>query len=1773
MISVEQYRAVVGLFNSVKQSGSCFQESRGMKFLSLLFWLGIGFLSKFGPWLPLLMWLVDEGAVGHFYAKMTTEGTWLGWNFAKQVFGWLGGLLTGMFYHCQKWKWKGKEFFVGNVIMIWRYSRKIWVSCVNPAFHLSTEKEVLMGSTILMICLMCIGIRYKVRFTAPSTFETYIKVGILLTWFFSSVTVFGHVSWRYAIENLLMVIGVIIVVSLEVIKSALVNPSFIRLVLIWNPKAMWISMAALVLILSAALVLFLSVLLSNVKRRIKNSKEIRVGNNLGKDWSLLKGLIHKIEKCRPGKRKRWLNLNRSLVDFIDKNYIVLEREALSTNERTMREYMYKKATETFNKFQSKYECKRGLHVQDMEASQKEKKSMKGLHGKDKRIPQNNDEVKIEKALEDELSGEVEDIGPDLQEENLPKTPTDAPDLFSWEKTPNNASFSNPESSLADSAVNVCGGATEEGHEVGQQRETGSKRKRLNPHLRAKKAAKRLNDKKDRTTHCVPNLPPRNKEPPQEEINIISHNCNNLDLSTHAQIVQMTEDHNPDVLFLQETWKRDGFKGRDYKIPGYFAEFRNRKRGQKARGGTAVFWKKTLNATVWNPSFDDPDNEWVQNERIWILLKNSNGNGLAVCGAYLGVNKEENTQWNNNMYQVISSEIEKVRRMPTNYKIVLTGDFNGHIGNALIKGNKSDINDNGHRLINLADSLGFQIVNGHELTKGLWTYMKAPNIKSVLDYVLLEDSVMDSFKSLQIMDGQGPGRERPVISDHAVLILTLKMCVSHVVWNNTKRKKWKINDATDWKTFAETLDKDITDKYSGVPDDDHNQKYQAIVNSLLQVGEKIIGYRKAGKGGSFFKGSELLQQKIEERRQSFNDWCLASGNEDPGFDNQFNILKKYQIYLKLTKEARDLLIKERREERHKLGRLISKKGRSSSIFWNEARGFSETQGNPCLRDNNQNLISDPPSVLRFLFCYFDKLFTKLKSGRGPRVDLQTEVHNDQGQGEGKRFDSTLCREISLEELKKTIKNLDSGISAAADGIPNEFLKFAGENFIRCLLDLFNCILKAGEVVIDWNTGVMFIMHKKGDKTDLKNYRGITINPNIAKLFCRILESRLMVVVEAESLLGECQGAVRKGRHTTDNIFILSVLLEKARKLKLYDTSVAFVDMKKAFDMVNREKLWELLEKKGLGGRFVSLLKSMYKDSKIFVEINGERTPEPVKPGRGLKQGCVLSPILFALYLTDLGEELQKTNLGLKLKDTIISCLFFADDICLIGKDGESLLTLLNKTQDYADRYGLEINPLPSKSEVICFQQEIQTWPLRNCEGQLVASLNQALQYKYLGIPITVQGKKHFLYRIKDIIVGANQHAGRVKSLAKDSFNRIEVGEALWENVSLPSLLYGSECLTLTKTELGKLEASQRGLAKWLLGHDRNAAGVAASVELGWKSIKHLYEEKKLLMYGRLKFFTEEDRWIKEAFSEVQSGGWDSSWWKEMEAIKSRTNLDAILKGIPQESWSKSKVKSEIKSTIASHSIESAKVEISEKSTLNAFPIPPKKSWFKRREYISDTKGSRLISKVRAGNYGVGNTYQRIKDCLLCDAPNGNHESHLIMKCKELREARQTTDIVDFLSKNEQDQMNEHGYSAMRSYLDPKKDVIETLLKRAQNVQYMLNIWESKCQEKLGKPAKTYCYCKEEEWGKMVECDGCQDWFHYACAELEEDFHSLEEWYCENCSSVSQGDALCVCNAHYDATRITIKCRGMCGTEYHPECLGFDVDEMCLSSRVTWRCPSC
>ena len=99
--------------------------------------------------------------------------------------------------------------------------------------------------------------------------------------------------------------------------------------------------------------------------------------------------------------------------------------------------------------------------------------------------------------------------------------------------------------------------------------------------------------------------------------------------------------------------------------------------------------------------------------------------------------------------------------------------------------------------------------------------------------------------------------------------------------------------------------------------------------------------------------------------------------------------------------------------------------------------------------------------------------------------------------------------------------------------------------------------------------------------------------------------------------------------------------------------------------------------------------LYSNDNIRIVVNGIQS-DPIYPERGLKQGCPLSPILFAIYLTELTEKLHKTKEGLWIGGTIISALFFADDLVLIGKTRTAIERLLATLITQLEVLGMEIN---------------------------------------------------------------------------------------------------------------------------------------------------------------------------------------------------------------------------------------------------------------------------------------------------------------------------------------------------------------------------------------------------------------------------------------------------------------------------------------------------
>src|SRR5678815_6089223 len=123
---------------------------------------------------------------------------------------------------------------------------------------------------------------------------------------------------------------------------------------------------------------------------------------------------------------------------------------------------------------------------------------------------------------------------------------------------------------------------------------------------------------------------------------------------------------------------------------------------------------------------------------------------------------------------------------------------------------------------------------------------------------------------------------------------------------------------------------------------------------------------------------------------------------------------------------------------------------------------------------------------------------------------------------------------------------------------------------------------------------------------------------------------------EGLIGEEQGAFRSGRGCVDQIFSLKQMIEmKEKKNKLY---LGFMYLQQAYDRVNREALWQVLVIYDVGGRLLNGIKSMYEDSEACVRINGVNG-EWFRINSGVRQGCVMSPWLFNLYMDGVMKEFE------------------------------------------------------------------------------------------------------------------------------------------------------------------------------------------------------------------------------------------------------------------------------------------------------------------------------------------------------------------------------------------------------------------------------------------------------------------------------------------------------------------------------------------------------
>ena len=370
------------------------------------------------------------------------------------------------------------------------------------------------------------------------------------------------------------------------------------------------------------------------------------------------------------------------------------------------------------------------------------------------------------------------------------------------------------------------------------------------------------------------------------------------------------------------------------------------------------------------------------------------------------------------------------------------------------------------------------------------------------------------------------------------------------------------------------------------------------------------------------------------------------------------------------------------------------------------------------------------------------------------------------------------------MEAAVKALKKGKLAGVDNIPAELVQTGREAMIDILTAICNKIWKTGEWPTTWTQSLVITLPKKGNLQLCQNYRTISLISHPSKVMLKIILNRLQP--QAEEIIAEEQAGFRAGRSTTEQIFNLRILCEKylQHQQNLYHV---FIDFKKAFDRVWHEALRATMRKYNINASIIRAIENLYDKAQSAVLFNGS-IGEWFRTTVGVRQGCLLSPTLFNIFLERIMcEALDDHEGSVSIGGRLITNFRFADDIVVNAEEEEEAGVLIDRFDRTTTRYKMEIGP--DKTKVMTnnpngFQREIKI------KGQ---RLEEEENFKYLGAVISNEGSKpEILSRIAQTTAALS----RLKIIWRDKTISLASKVKLMRTLILSTFLYACESWTLT-----------------------------------------------------------------------------------------------------------------------------------------------------------------------------------------------------------------------------------------------------------------------------------------------------------------------------------------------------------------------------------------
>ena len=299
--------------------------------------------------------------------------------------------------------------------------------------------------------------------------------------------------------------------------------------------------------------------------------------------------------------------------------------------------------------------------------------------------------------------------------------------------------------------------------------------------------------------------------------------------------------------------------------------------------------------------------------------------------------------------------------------------------------------------------------------------------------------------------------------------------------------------------------------------------------------------------------------------------------------------------------------------------------------------------PCSKNNLDNhTTSDPSEICSAFRSYFCSLSASRIAPNVSKSKINSLFQESFG-----NENSILRDEINISDVSSAVKSLKAGKAAGPDGVTAEHIKYGGISLTKWLQKIFNRIIALEEIPLCLKEGNIIPVYKAKGKDSLMvgSYRGITLSSVLSKLLESIILKRLDCILSDLNIPHCLQTAYRKGLSCSDAVFAT----QEALLIHLRDGGYPYLclfDLEKAFDSIEFCILLERLFKIGINGKCWHILLSWYSSASSRVRI-GSKLCDPFPIARGVKQGSVLSPILFLTVVDILLSSLKDEDAGLSI----------------------------------------------------------------------------------------------------------------------------------------------------------------------------------------------------------------------------------------------------------------------------------------------------------------------------------------------------------------------------------------------------------------------------------------------------------------------------------------------------------------------------------------------